>query len=132
EQMRTVVQVRHATSNALHRALERNEFRLLYQPLVDLHSGHICGLEALLRWEEPTRGLLPPDTFLRSAEESGLIVPIGSWVLGAALEQAGAWARRFSDREPLTMSVNISGRQLLEPNVVDVVAGALAKARVQP
>jgi diguanylate cyclase (GGDEF)-like protein len=131
-QMRTLVQVHHATSNALHHALERNEFRLLYQPAVDLHSGHICGVEALLRWEEPTRGLLPPDAFLLSAEESGLIVPIGSWVLGAALEQAGVWARSFPGREPLTMSVNVSGRQLVEPGVVDVVARAVAKAQVQP
>jgi len=132
EEMRTVVQVHHATSTALHRALERNEFRLVYQPAVDLRSGRICGLEALLRWEEPTRGLLAPEAFLESAEESGLIVPIGSWVLGAALEQAGVWARSFPDREPLTMSVNISGRQLVEPTVVDVVARAVAKARVQP
>jgi diguanylate cyclase (GGDEF)-like protein len=132
EEMRTVVQVHHATKNALHRALERNEFRLVYQPAVDLRTGRICGVEALLRWEEPTRGLLSPDAFLTSAEESGLIVPIGSWVLGAALEQAGTWARSFPDRAALSMSVNISGRQLIEPNVVDVVAKALAKARVQP
>lgn len=132
EAMRTVVQVHHATSTALHRALERKEFRLVYQPAVDLRSGRICGLEALLRWEEPTRGLLSPEAFLESAEESGLIVPIGSWVLGAALEQAGVWARAFPDRAPLTMSVNISGRQLVEPTVVDVVARAVAKARVQP
>ncbi len=132
EEMRTVVQVHHATNNALHGALERNEFRLLYQPTIDLRTGRICGMEALLRWDEPARGLLAPDAFLASAEESGLIVPIGSWVLGAALEQAGEWARRFPHREPLTMSVNISGRQLVEPNVVDVVAKALATARVQP
>jgi diguanylate cyclase (GGDEF)-like protein len=132
EEMRRVVQVHHATSNALHRALERKEFRLFYQPAVDLRSGHICGVEALLRWEEPTRGLLAPDDFLASAEESGLIVPIGSWVLGAALEQAGVWARSFPDREPLSMSVNVSGRQLIEPTIVDVVARAVAKARVQP
>jgi diguanylate cyclase (GGDEF)-like protein len=132
EEMRTVVQVHHATKNALHRALERNEFRLMYQPAVDLRTGRICGVEALLRWQEPTRGLLSPDAFLASAEESGLIVPIGSWVLGAALEQSGAWARCFPDREVLSMSVNISGRQLIEPNVVDVVAKELAKARVQP
>jgi diguanylate cyclase (GGDEF)-like protein len=132
EEMRAVVQVHHATSNALHRALERKEFRLVYQPAVDLRSGHICGVEALLRWVEPTRGVLAPDAFLASAEESGLIVPIGSWVLGAALEQAGIWARSFPDREPLTMSVNISGRQLVEPTVVDVVARAVANARVQP
>jgi len=132
EEMRTVVQVHHATSTALHRALERKEFRLVYQPAVDLRNGRVCGLEALLRWEEPTRGLLSPEAFLESAEESGLIVPIGSWVLGAALEQAGIWARSFPDREPLTMSVNISGRQLVEPTVVDVVARAVAKACVQP
>jgi diguanylate cyclase (GGDEF)-like protein len=132
EKMRTVVQVHHATKNALHRAVERNEFRLMYQPAVNLRTGRICGVEALLRWEEPTRGLLSPESFLASAEESGLIVPIGSWVLGAALEQAGAWGRSFPGREPLSMSVNISGRQLVEPNVVDVVAKALATARVQP
>jgi diguanylate cyclase (GGDEF)-like protein len=132
EQMRTVMQVHYATKNALHRALERNEFRLVYQPAVDLRSGRICGFEALLRWDEPTRGLLSPDVFLVSAEESGLIVPIGSWVLGAALEQADAWALSFPDRTPLTMSVNISGRQLVEPNVVDIVANALAEAKVEP
>lgn len=132
EEMRTVVQVHHATSTALHRALERKEFRLVYQPAIDLRSGRICGVEALLRWEEPSRGLLSPDAFLASAEESGLIVPIGSWVLGAALEQAGVFARTFPEREPLTMSVNVSGRQLTEPTVVDVVARAVAKARVQP
>jgi diguanylate cyclase (GGDEF)-like protein len=130
--MRTVVQAHHATSTALHRALERNEFLLLYQPAIDLRNGRICGVEALLRWEEPTRGLLSPDAFLLSAEESGLIVPIGSWVVDAALEQAGVWARTFSGPEPLTISVNISGRQLVDPGIVDVVARALARARVQP
>lgn len=132
DQMRTVVQVHHATNNALHRALERNEFRLAYQPAVDLRSGRICGFEALLRWDEPTRGLLSPDAFLVSAEESGLIVPIGAWVLTTALEQVGVWAHAFPERGLLTMSVNISGRQLIESNVVDVVAKALAEARVRP
>jgi diguanylate cyclase (GGDEF)-like protein len=132
ESMRTVVQVRHATSNALHGALQRDEFRLVYQPAIDLRTGRICGLEALLRWQEPARGLLAPDAFLASAEESGLIVPIGAWVLGSALEHAGSWSRTFEDRPPLTMAVNISGRQLVEPDVVDVVARALARARVEP
>jgi diguanylate cyclase (GGDEF)-like protein len=132
ESMRTVVRVRHATSNALHRALERDEFRLVYQPAIDLRSGRICGLEALLRWAEPTRGLLSPDDFLTSAEESGLIVPIGAWVLGEALAQASSWSESFSDRSPLTMSVNLSGRQVIEPDIVDVVAHALAQARVEP
>jgi diguanylate cyclase (GGDEF)-like protein len=131
EHMRTVVQIRHATGNALHRALERDEFRVVYQPAVDLRSGRICGLEALLRWQEPGRGLLSPEAFLASAEESGLIVPIGSWVLGRALEQAAEWAHSRPDRPPLTMSVNLSGRQIAEPDIVDIVAGALAK-RVEP
>jgi diguanylate cyclase (GGDEF)-like protein len=132
EEMRAVVQVRHATSNALHRALERGEFRLVYQPAVDLRSGRICGLEALLRWEEPMRGLLWPEDFLASAEESGLIVPIGSWVLGAALEQAANWARSFPGREPLTMAINLSARQLVEADIVDVVATAMTGARLEP
>jgi diguanylate cyclase (GGDEF)-like protein len=132
EEMRTAVQVHHATKNALHRALERGEFRLVYQPAVDLRSGRICGLEALLRWKEPKRGLLQPDAFLVSAEESGLIVPIGSWVLGTALDQAGLWARSFAERSPLTMSINISGRQLVEPTIVDTVAKALFEATLRP
>jgi diguanylate cyclase (GGDEF)-like protein len=132
EAMRTAVHVRHATINALHRALERGEFRVVYQPAIDLRSGHICGLEALLRWEEPARGLLWPEAFLASAEETGLIVPIGSWVLDAVLEQSARWAQSFPDREPLTMSINLSGRQLVEPDVVDVVAGAVAKASLDP
>ena len=132
EGMRTIAQVRHATANALHRALERDEFRLLYQPAVDLRTGRICGLEALLRWQEPTRGMLLPESFLTTAEESGLIVPIGSWVLRAALEQAAEWAKGFPDREPLMMSINLSGRQLIEPEVVDIVARAVAGAKVVP
>jgi diguanylate cyclase (GGDEF)-like protein len=132
EDMRTVVQARHATSTALHRALERDEFRLVYQPAVDLRSGQVCGLEALLRWEEPDRGLLWPEAFLASAEESGLIVPIGSWVLDTALQQAAKWARSSPGRAALTMSVNLSGRQLAQPDIVDVVARAVAKSKVVP
>jgi diguanylate cyclase (GGDEF)-like protein len=132
EHMRTVIRARHATGNALHRALERDEFRLVYQPEVNLRTGRICGLEALLRWEEPARGLLAPAEFLPSAEESGLIVPIGAWVLGTALEQASRWADSFPERGLLTMAVNLSGRQVIEPDIVDVVAGALAKAHVPP
>lgn len=132
EHMRALIRVRHATSNALHRALERDEFRVLYQPAVDLQSGRVCGLEALLRWQEPTRGQLSPDAFLAAAEESGLIVPIGAWVLGVALEQLASWTDSFPDRDPLIMSVNLSGRQIAEPDVVDMVAGALAKAGAAP
>jgi diguanylate cyclase (GGDEF)-like protein len=132
EHMRTVVRERHATSTALHGALERDEFRLVYQPAVDLRSGRICGVEALLRWEEPTKGLLSPEAFLTTAEETGLIVPIGAWVLRAALEQAACWAENFPRRGPLTLSVNLSGRQIAEPDIVDVIARALAKARVEP
>lgn len=132
EAMRVVVQVRHATDNALHRALEREEFSLDYQPVVDLGSGRISGMEALLRWDEPVRGRLWPADFLSSAEDSGLIIPIGSWALGTALDHAAVWRRCFPNRDLLTMSVNLSGRQLLEPGVVDVVATALAQARLDP
>jgi diguanylate cyclase (GGDEF)-like protein len=132
EAMRVVVQVRHATDNALHRALEREEFSLDYQPVVDLGSGRISGMEALLRWDEPVRGRLWPADFLSSAEDSGLIIPIGSWALGTALDRAAVWCRCFPNRDLLTMSVNLSGRQLLEPGVVDVVATALAQARLDP
>jgi diguanylate cyclase (GGDEF)-like protein len=132
EDMRTAVHVRHATNSALHRALERSEFRLVYQPEIDLRSGRICGVEALLRWQEPTRGLLLPEAFLPAAEESGLIVPIGSWVLATALEQAAAWADAFPDRDPLTTAVNLSARQLVEPDIVDVVAQAMTRLHLKP
>ena len=82
------------TGNELHRALERGELRLHYQPIVSLEAGRITGFEALLRWEHPQRGLVRPDEFVGLAEETGLVVPIGSWALEEACRQTAAWRAR--------------------------------------
>jgi len=108
------------TGNDLHRALERNEFELHYQPFVDLHTTTLVGLEALIRWRHPTRGLLPPGEFIDLAEDTGLIVPLGYWVIGEACRQAAEWtALRLAagqERWRLMMSINVSPRQLVERN----------------
>ena len=110
--------------NDLRRALERDELRLHYQPLIDLASDRIVGLEALVRWQHPTRGLVPPLSFIPLAEETGLILPLGKWVLETACRQARAW----HDAMPgsgLVMSVNLSARQFRQPDLVAQVADIL-------
>ena len=86
----------------LHRAIERDEFRLDYQPIVDLRTGAIDGVEALLRWRHPTRGLLLPEDFLGVAEDAGLLVPVGDWVLREACRQARRWTMREPGRSGST------------------------------
>src|SRR4029434_10558579 len=91
-------------------ALERNEFVLYYQPKVELASGHIVGLEALLRWHHPTKGMILPDRFIPIAEESSLIVEIGNWALHEACAQARAWWE--GEVRDVPIAVNVSGRQI--------------------
>jgi diguanylate cyclase (GGDEF)-like protein/PAS domain S-box-containing protein len=114
----------------LRHALERDELRLLYQPQVDLRTGRIVGAEALLRWEHPTRGTIVPPAFIPIAEQSGLIVPIGAWVVQQACHQAAAWARR--GERPLRVSVNVSPRQLSAGDVPAIVEAALRDAALDP
>ena len=116
--MEAEVQYRLEVENELRRALELEEFRVYYQPLVALGSGRIAGVEALVRWEHPRRGLLLPEEFLSVAEETGLIVRIGQWVLREACKQARAWQERYPSAPPLTMSVNLSPRQFFHPELV--------------
>ncbi|HEY8988167.1 MAG TPA: diguanylate cyclase, partial [Candidatus Limnocylindrales bacterium] len=110
--------------NDLRLALDRNELRLHYQPLVDLATDRIVGLEALVRWQHPTRGLVPPLSFIPLAEDTGLIVPIGRWVLETACRQARAWLDERPDA-PLVMSVNLSPRQFAQPTLVAEVSDIL-------
>ena len=110
--------------NDLRRALERDELRLHYQPLVDLASDRIVGLEALVRWQHPTRGLVQPLSFIPLAEETGLIIPLGRWVLETACRQARKWMDALPDSR-LVMSVNLSARQFMQPDLVDQVAAIL-------
>ncbi len=104
---------RHNLETALRLAIERQEFVLFYQPQVNIHTGRVVGMEALLRWQHPERGLLNPTTFIAVAEESGLIEPIGQWVLRSACQRAKAW--QDTGYPPVKIAVNISARQLNRP-----------------
>jgi diguanylate cyclase len=116
------------TENALRQAIEREEFRVYFQPEVSVETGAIVGVEALVRWEHPDRGLVPPADFIALAEETGLIVPIGAWVLHEACRHARRWQlARAADDHELTVRVNVSARQLAEDRLVDTVANALAE-----
>jgi EAL domain-containing protein (putative c-di-GMP-specific phosphodiesterase class I) len=116
----------------LRRAVADDELRLVYQPIVALDSGRALGVEALLRWQHPTRGLVPPLSFIPLAEETGLIVAIGRWVLAEACRQGRRWQLAAEDGHAPTMSVNISGRQLLDPSLVDDVRATLAESGLAP
>jgi diguanylate cyclase (GGDEF)-like protein len=110
--------------NDLRTALERDELRLHYQPLVDLATDRIVGVEALVRWQHPTRGLVPPLAFIPLAEDTGLIVQIGRWVLETACRQARTWLDERPD-SPLVMSVNLSPRQFAQPTLVAEISDIL-------
>lgn len=116
----------------LQRAVTRGEFVLHYQPIFDVASESIAGTEALIRWAHPTRGLLMPNDFIRIAEETGLIVSIGRWVLSEACRQAVAWRRAYREASDLWVSVNLSTRQLLEPDLARTVRDALDESELDP
>ncbi|HEX9713999.1 MAG TPA: EAL domain-containing protein [Actinomycetota bacterium] len=119
-------------ANDARLALERSEFRLVYQPIVSLSTGRITGVETLLRWDHPTRGTLEPGEFISMAEESGLIHPIGRWVLVEACAQARAWSEAFPKPAPPTISVNLSSRQVMQPDLVGDVERILDSLAVDP
>jgi diguanylate cyclase (GGDEF)-like protein/PAS domain S-box-containing protein len=110
---------------ALRVALAEDEFELRYQPVVTLPEGRMTGVEALVRWRHPTRGLLGPDEFIEAAEQTGLIVPLGRWVLREATRQAAAWRCEYGDNAPGSISVNASARQLQDADFAEEVAAAL-------
>ena len=114
--------------NDLRRAIERDELRLVYQADVELATGRVHGVEALVRWQHPRRGILGPNSFIRMAEESGLIVPLGEWVIREACHQARAWQDAGLE---LSVSVNISPRQLADPGLPHVLAAAIEESGVQ-
>ncbi len=114
----------------LKQALQRGEFLLHYQPQIEIASGRIVGVEALVRWQHPVRGLVPPMQFIPLAEESGLIEPIGEWVLRTACAQAAAW--QHSGLPALRMAINVSARQFHDPALVSVVAQVLAEHGLAP
>jgi diguanylate cyclase (GGDEF)-like protein len=131
ESMRVAVHERIEGELALRRALEEGQLRLAYQPKVDLGTGLTAGVEALLRWEHPERGTVAPLEFIGLAEDTGLFVPIGAWVLEEACRQAADWAVAFAQRPPLHVSVNVSARQF-DADVVEVVDRALTSTGADP
>ncbi|HET9729646.1 MAG TPA: GGDEF domain-containing phosphodiesterase, partial [Acidimicrobiia bacterium] len=120
---------RHQLKLGLERAMANNEFVLHYQPVIDVATGAITATEALLRWKDPTRGLMPPSEFVGVAEETGLIVPIGRFVLREACRQAAEWAPMTPG---LRLFVNLSTRQLADPDIVEDVCNALEEAGLNP
>jgi len=116
----------------LHLALERGEFRVYYQPIVSLHDGEIRATEALLRWQHPRRGLLGASEFISVAEEIGLIVPLGQWVLEEACRQVRQWQLEYPKPIPITIAVNLSARQFQHPDLVKDIARALLDSGLEP
>jgi diguanylate cyclase (GGDEF)-like protein len=114
----------------LHVALERREFRLLFQPIVDLRAGRVVGAEALLRWRHPVEGLLTPDKFLSIAEEAGVIVPVTRWVLQRVCRLAAEWHQRLPNREDFYISVNLSAAVLRSPGLREYIAQLLEETQI--
>jgi diguanylate cyclase (GGDEF)-like protein/PAS domain S-box-containing protein len=116
----------------LRRAVDRGEFRVFYQPVVELRTGRTRGWEALVRWDHPERGLVGPDEFIAAAEDTGLIIPLGRWVLGQACRQLRLWQQGEPGAEPLFVCVNLSARQFLDPRLAAEVEAAVAEAGLPP
>jgi diguanylate cyclase (GGDEF)-like protein/PAS domain S-box-containing protein len=130
EEMNAKVVEKLGLETRLREALKREEFFLVYQPQIDLASGTMTGLEALLRWRHPEVGLIPPGEFIRVAEETGLIVPIGEWALRTACAQAIVWQQ--AGFPPLRMAINISGRQFDQPDFIDLMDRVLRDTGLDP
>jgi diguanylate cyclase (GGDEF)-like protein/PAS domain S-box-containing protein len=130
--MRASVMARLQLETDMRRALERNEFRNFYQPIVALDSGHVVGFEALMRWQHPTRGMIGPEEFIFVAEETGLIRDLGWWSLREACRQMSTWRARSKAYLDLTMSVNVSAKQLLQPHLVEEMKKLLTETALPP
>jgi diguanylate cyclase (GGDEF)-like protein len=131
EDTRAELEARRALEQDLRIGLERSEFRLVYQPIVDLATERLTGAEALVRWEHPTRGMLGPDEFIEAAEASDLIVPLGRWILREAVRQLKTWDAT-GETSDFRLSINLSGRQVADPSFADLVRRLLRMHAIQP
>jgi diguanylate cyclase (GGDEF)-like protein len=131
EDMRRDAFERLRTESDLRRALDRREFHVLYQPIFDIRTLEPIAVEALVRWQHPTRGIVGPVEFIALAEETGLIAPLGRWVLETAAREVGEWRRSFP-AVPLRLAVNVSGQQLARPEFLDEVREALRRGDLPP
>jgi PAS domain S-box/diguanylate cyclase (GGDEF) domain len=127
DSLRTDLVDRIERHDLLQWALVDGHFKLAYQPIVHMESSRVVGVEALVHWHDPGRGVIPPGQFISDAEESGLIVPLGKWVLWQAVEQAHSWQEAYPMEPPMRMSVNVSARQFREPGFAAIVADVLAR-----
>jgi diguanylate cyclase (GGDEF)-like protein len=132
EEMRQHAFVRLRTESDLRRAVEREQFRVHYQPIFDVADERLVGVEALVRWDRPGNGIVAPIEFIGLTEETGLIAPLGKWVLEQATAQVTAWRQRFAHAADLGVTVNVSGRQLARPEFLAEVQGALARCGLEP
>lgn len=130
--MRDSAQARFGMEADLRKAVERHEFRLVFQPIMGLETGRLHGFEALLRWHRPRRGVIPPVEFVPLAEQTGLMLPIGTWVLQEACRSARRWQDAFPAAAPVRISVNLSAKQLGHPHIVEDVRTALQDAGLAP
>jgi diguanylate cyclase (GGDEF)-like protein len=130
--MHAVIRARHELGAELQRAVDLGQLRLVFQPIVALESGRIAGLEALVRWQHPERGLVAPGEFIEIAEENGAILPIGRWVLREACERAVTWQREGVTPPALFLCVNVSAREIQQPGFVGSVQETLAWAGLEP
>ncbi len=129
--MHAAIRERHELGAQLQTAVELGQLRVVYQPIVSLATGTMAGVEALVRWDHPERGMVPPGDFIEIAEENGAILPIGRWVLREACRQATAWSPDVS-AEPLFLCVNVSAREIQQVDFVESVASTLAGAQLDP
>ena len=131
-QLNAAAQHRLELETDLHQACKRQELEVAYQPIVALSDRRVCGIEALLRWHHPRRGLIAPSEFIPVAEETGLIFELGQWVLEQACEQARRWNADYPASSPLLLSVNISARQFRRPTLVEEIRAALRASELEP
>jgi EAL domain-containing protein (putative c-di-GMP-specific phosphodiesterase class I) len=131
-QMQKAIRDRLRIEADLTRALNKSELRLLFQPIVDLESGYLLGVEALVRWQHPTRGLITPSEFIGVAEETGQVIGLGRWVLNQACSAVNSWQRRMPRGRQLRVAVNVSGQQLQGSDLISEVTGALQHSGLDP